>query len=210
MRFADLDAVTVDAYGTLVVLRDPVPALTEALRRFGVDRSADDVRRAVTAEVGYYAGHKHKARDGDELARLRHDCAAVFLEATEAEVDVDAFAPAFLEALVFEPLPGAVETVRGLVARGLAVAVAANWDIGLREHLRRLTLDSLFATVVTSAEAGPPKPDPCVLETALDRLGVDPARALHVGDNAVDEQAARAAGVRFEWAPLADSFAGWR
>jgi FMN phosphatase YigB (HAD superfamily) len=37
---------------------------------------------------------------------------------------------------------------------------------------------------------------------ALERLGVPPGRALHVGDEPADEEAARAAGMRFAWAPL--------
>ena len=36
MRFADLDAATVGAYGTLVELADPVPALRQGLRALGV------------------------------------------------------------------------------------------------------------------------------------------------------------------------------
>lgn len=36
MRFVDLDAVTVDAFGTLAGLADPVPRLRKGLRSFGV------------------------------------------------------------------------------------------------------------------------------------------------------------------------------
>jgi HAD superfamily hydrolase (TIGR01549 family) len=67
----------------------------------------------------------------------------------------------------------------------------------------------LFSAVVTSAEAGAAKPDPAVLQLALERLRVEPARALHVGDEDEDEQGAAAAGVRFAPAPLATAFAGW-
>jgi len=42
---------------------------------------------------------------------------------------------------------------------------------------------------------------------ALERLDVEPARALHVGDEPIDEQGARAAGMRFLPAPLAEAFA---
>ena len=59
--------------------------------------------------------------------------------------------------------------------------------------------------IVTSAEAGAPKPAPAVFELALDRLGVDAAQAVHVGDGASDEEGAHAAGMQFEQAPLADA-----
>ena len=44
-------------------------------------------------------------------------------------------------------------------------------------------------------------------DVALERLRVRPERALHVGDSAADEQGARAAGMRFAPAPLAEAFA---
>jgi HAD superfamily hydrolase (TIGR01549 family) len=61
--------------------------------------------------------------------------------------------------------------------------------------------------VVTSAEAGVAKPDARIFLEALARLRVAPERALHVGDHAEsDEQGARAAGMQFTFAPLADAF----
>ena len=114
-----------------------------------------------------------------------------------------------MRALRFEPIPGAVETVERLRRLGLRTALVANWDVALHEHLRALGLTPLFDAVVTSAEAGVPKPDPRIFELALSRLGVPPARALHVGDEPFDEEGARAAGMRFAAAPLETAFAGW-
>ena len=102
-------------------------------------------------------------------------------------------------AIVFEPEPGALEAVRRLERLGIALCVVSNWDVGLEEHLRAL---GLRLPVVTSAEAGAPKPDPAVFRLALARLGVAADRALHVGDSPADEQGAAAAGMRFAPAPL--------
>jgi putative hydrolase of the HAD superfamily len=209
MHFADLDAVTVDGYGTLLALRDPVPALTAALRRHGMDRDQATVEQAFRAEVEYYAAHALSACDAASLGTLRTACAAVFLEAARADVDPEAFTPSFADSLVFEPLPGAVETLDMLAARGLALAVVANWEVSLRDHLRRLDLDGRFAAVVVSSELGVAKPDPRIFAAAVAELGVAPERTLHVGDDPVDEQGARAAGLRFAWAPLAEAFAAW-
>ena len=87
--------------------------------------------------------------------------------------------------------------------------MVANWDSALPIHLARLALDRYFSTVVTSAEAGAPKPDPAPFRLALERLGVDAGRALHVGDEQADELGAAAAGMRFAPAPLASAFQGW-
>jgi len=204
LRAADLEAVTIDAYGTLVTLRDPVGALDRALREQGVERTRDAVARAFAEEARYYVERSHEGADEASLALLRRDCASVFLEAAEADLDPADFAPAFVAALDFEAVPGALEAVSELERLGLRLAVVSNWDVALAEHLGRLGLADRFATIVTSAETGAPKPDPRVFELALERLGVPPGRALHVGDAEADEEGARAAGMHFAAAPLAD------
>src|SRR3989442_14922403 len=122
MRFADLGAVTVDAFGTLVRLADPVPALERALRARGVQPSREEIAAAFRAEVRYYVEHKLEGRDAESLARLRSTCAGVFLDALGAGLDPEEFAPGLVGALEFEPLPGAVDTLTALRLRGLRLA----------------------------------------------------------------------------------------
>jgi putative hydrolase of the HAD superfamily len=203
----NVEAVTVDAYGTLVTLRDPVPALRSALAEHGVERDQDAVERAFRAEVEHYVKRSHEGRDEATLALLRRDCAAVFLAAADADLDPGAFAPAFVGALSFLPVDGAVDACRTLAEAGMKLAVVSNWDVGLHDHLRALGVDSLVDAVVTSAEARAPKPSPAIFELALRRLGTPADRAVHVGDGAADAEGARAAGVRFEPAPLRDAAA---
>jgi putative hydrolase of the HAD superfamily len=200
-----VEAVTIDAYGTLVTLRDPVPSLRKALAARGADRSLADVQRAFHAEVAYYVPRSHEGRDEAALALLRRDCARLFLEAAGADIAPEEFAPAFVEALVFEAVAGATAACRALAEAGLRLAVVSNWDVGLHDHLARLGLTAIVHEVVTSAEAGAPKPDPAVFRLALERVGVRPDHAVHVGDAPADEEGARAAGLRFEPAPLADA-----
>ena len=199
---AGLDAVTIDAYGTLLELCDPVPALVGALARHGAPRDAAAVERALAAEGRHYRAIAERARDAASLDGVRRECAAVFLEAVGADLDAADFAGEFVAALVFEPIAGARETVELLRRRGLRLAVVANWDFGLHEHLARTGLAALFDAVVVSAEVGARKPHPLPFRVALERLGAAPGRSLHVGDDAVDDAGARAAGMRFAWAPL--------
>ena len=209
MHFADLDAVTVDGYGTLLTLVDPVPSLTRSLAEHGVDREPELVREAFAAEVAYYRPEAVRGRDAETLADLRRDCTSVFLRAATAELEPASFVDAFMAAIRFEAVPGALETLAALRTRGLALAVVSNWDIGLAEHLERLGADGLFSAVVTSAEAGTAKPDPAAFLIALERLEVVPGRALHVGDEDEDEQGAAQAGMSFAAAPLTTAFEGW-
>jgi FMN phosphatase YigB (HAD superfamily) len=201
---AGLDAVTIDAYGTLVTLRDPAGALDRALRARGIERPRGEVAAAFAVEARYYRDRSHEGADEASLALLRRDCASVFLEALGTDLDPADFAPAFVGALEFEAVPGAVEAVAELERIGLRLAVVSNWDVALTEHLERIGLAGRFGAIVTSAEAGAPKPDPRIFELTLERLRVRPERALHVGDSEADEEGARAAGMAFAPAPLAD------
>jgi putative hydrolase of the HAD superfamily len=178
----------------------------DALAACDVVRSREDVAAAFAAEARYYRARAHLGRDVESLAALRRECVAVFLDELGAGLAPEAFVDAFIGSLVFHPVAGAVETLERLSAR-IRLAVVANWDSSLHEHLERLGLDRYFDVVVTSAEAGAAKPDPAIFLAALERLDVEPARALHVGDEPIDEQGARAAGMRFLPAPLAEAFA---
>jgi HAD superfamily hydrolase (TIGR01509 family) len=200
MRFTDLDAVTLDAYGTLVGLADPVPKLQSGLRALGVERDAEAVARAFAKEVAYRK-HSFEGRDDQSLHRLRRDCVAIILgDLSVPDLEPEAFVEGFVAAMRFELLPGAAAALHALRRRGLALAVVSNWDFELPGGLRGLGLDDLV--VVTSAQAGAPKPEPAVFRRALDLLHVHPERALHVGDSDADEAGARAAGMNFAAAPL--------
>ena len=200
----DIDAVTVDALGTLVDLDDPVPGLQTVLAARGVARSRDEIAAAFGVEAEYY-----KARLGDPgpwddeaIAGLRHDCARVFLSALAAPLAAESFAPEFVGALRFRLTDRAAETLRALKRAGLALACVSNWDPTLHERLDELGVAPLFDSVVTSAEAGAAKPDPQIFRAALARLRVEPERALHVGDSDADREGALAAGLAFAPAPL--------
>lgn len=201
MRLAEVDAVTIDGYGTLLTLRDPIGHLDRELRARGVERPRSDVERGFEAEVRCYVREKLSAGNPEGVAALRVCCAGAFLGELGLDLDRTEFAPAL--AFEFDVLPGVREALAGLAARGLALAVVADWDYSLHELLREHGLDRWFAAVVLSAEVGVAKPDPAPFRAALERLGVEPARALHVGDDIVDERGAAAAGMRFAPAPLA-------
>lgn len=204
MRSAsEIDAVTVDAMGTAVDLVDPVPPLREALAGRGVDAEAGAVRRAFAAEVAYYVPRAHEGREEESLTALGVACTSVFLADLGAELDADEFAPDFVGALAFSALDGVEGALARLRAAGLSLACVSNWDASLRRHLDRAGLGRQFDAIVSSAEAGAPKPDPAVFRLALERLGVKPGRALHVGDGDGDRQGAAAAGLAFAPTPLA-------
>jgi HAD superfamily hydrolase (TIGR01509 family) len=195
---AELDGVTIDAYGTLVMLVDPVPALTAALATRGVEREPGTVAHAFRVEAAHYAAHSAEGHDEAGLVQLQRDCARVFLDAIDAELDAQEFAPAYAAAMRFDVLPGVVSALERLRSLGLELGVVANWDLTLHRLLEEQGVAHHFRAIVHAAG----KPEPDGLLRALAQLEIDPARALHVGDDEVDELAAAAAGMHFLPAPL--------
>jgi HAD superfamily hydrolase (TIGR01509 family) len=198
---AELDAVTLDAHGTLLTLVDPVPALVEVLAARGVEREPEVVLSGFRTEAAHYAPRASKGRDETSLAHLQRECAGVFLDAVGADLDPEEFAPAYVGALRFEVLPGVVGALDSLRALGLALAVVGNWDLSLHARLGEVGLGQYFSIVVHAAA----KPRPDGLLRALAALGVQPERALHIGDDVADEEAARAAGMHFAYAPVPEA-----
>jgi len=203
MRLAELDAVTIDAYGTVVRLTGPVPELRAGLAALGVERDAEAVGLAFAKESAYYREHSFEGRDEASLYDLRLRCVAIILDELGSDLEPAAFVDGFVAAMRFELLPEAEAALQKLRRHGLAVAVVSNWDVDLARHLGGLGLGDV--PVVTSAQAGAPKPDPAVFTLALELLGVQPSRALHVGDSDADEAGGSAAGMQFAPAPLAQA-----
>ena len=202
MRLADLDCVTIDAYGTLLALENPVPALESGLRRHGVARSSDEITTALKAEIDYYSERASEGRDTDSLARLRRDSCDLFLGSLAVELDPEDFLPDFVASLRFRVEPGAIDGLRLLQSGGPALAVVSNWDCSLEQRLEEAGLLGFFDCVVSSARLGVSKPDPRLFRSALEQLSAAPERSLHIGDSESDREGALAAGMGFAWAPL--------
>ncbi len=98
---------------------------------------------------------------------------------------------------VAEPLfSGVVETLDRLDAAGVLAGVATGKLLkGLQMTLARHSLEGRFVTLQT-ADQGPGKPHPAMLERALAEAGCEAASSCMVGDTTFDIEMARAAGVR--------------
>jgi 2-phosphoglycolate phosphatase len=93
-------------------------------------------------------------------------------------------------------LPGAADLLRALDGAGKKIALCSNKPrIFSRDLLAHWQLAELFHTVIGPEDVPRPKPAPDMILFAIERIGLQPADVLYVGDMTVDIETARAAGV---------------
>ena len=97
-------------------------------------------------------------------------------------------------------IPGAREAIERLADR-FKLGVISNTMTGIsRRFLHTSGLSAFFDVIVLSCDVGIRKPDPRIFLYTLKRLGVEPVRAVHVGDSLTsDVVGALRAGMYAAW-----------
>ena len=91
---------------------------------------------------------------------------------------------------------GAESTLRQLHRSGVRIGLCSNKPHDLCQQLvRDLGVAAYIDEVLGSSDDRPKKPDPALLLSVVERLGVPPGETLYVGDSATDVATARAAGI---------------
>ena len=184
-RFS-VEAVLFDLDGTLL---DTVADLCEAANRMLADvsrpqRSLDEIRCFV----------------GKGIPNLVRRCLTEGSQASEAEIE---------EAIVLfrrhyadvngsrsRVYPGVVDALDAMRGAGLRLACVTNKAEAFTLPLiEQMGLAPYFSAVVSGDTLAVKKPDPAVVRHACELLGVEPGRALMIGDSANDALAARGAGM---------------
>jgi len=179
-------AIIFDFDGTLVDSRKRIFAAADhAFSDHGPHRPGND---AVLRTIGL--------KPEDMMARLlpdasraeRDDIAARYrarsLDISRADVESEV------------PFPGAAALLNRMLRDGIPAGIATGKSrTGLAASLDRLGWSNLFQATRT-ADDGPGKPDPEILQLVLADLGVDASQATYVGDTVFDMHMAAAAGVR--------------
>jgi 2-haloalkanoic acid dehalogenase type II len=145
-----------------------------------------------------------RARMALEHPAMRHDFTWLRLEslrrhAREADYSESMAEEAFAvfyaarnEVTLFEDVVPALERLHGRFR--LFTASNGNAD------LAAIGIAPFFEASLAARDAGMLKPDPRIFEQLLARAGIEPGRALHVGDDAYsDVEGARRAGVTPVW-----------
>lgn len=104
-------------------------------------------------------------------------------------------------------LPGAREVLADLKAAGFLVGVVSNADGRLETLLEEEDLAEYLNVIMDSRLVGFEKPDPRIFHLAMERIGVAPEEAVHVGDfYSLDVVGAKSAGLD---AILLDPVGAW-
>ncbi len=204
-RIQTIEAVTFDVTNTLIHSPRLGELYAEVLSRHGVAVTPDAAARLVREVWQELACLAERGRDrftahpGGPRGWWKR-----FLERMCERLEVPPPSP-FAAAELFhrfatpeawEVFPEVPAVLARLRARGLRLAVVSNWDPRLPDLLESLGLARSFDAIVYSSEVGVEKPDPRIFLSALSRLKVEPAAALHVGDGKVeDAEGAAAAGL---------------
>ncbi len=81
--------------------------------------------------------------------------------------------------------------------RRYRLALATNRSTTVPALIDYLGLAEIFEAIASARDQVRPKPAPDILELCVRRAGVEPQRAVYVGDSHIDREAASAAGIRF-------------
>jgi 2-haloacid dehalogenase len=195
LDFDDFDVLTFDCYGTLIDWEAGIlAAIRPILEAHGVDAGPDDgileafARHEAEIEAGPYRRYREVL--GQVLtAMLEH-----FGEAPTAE-EVATFGGSVA---AWPAFPDSGAALARLQARfKLGVITNCDDDLFAASEAR---LGVAFDVVVTAQQAKRYKPNPRGFELAFERIGLPPARILHVAQSLFhDHVTAKRLGLRTVW-----------
>ena len=173
----DMDGVIVDS--------EPysLQALLDILRQYGVEPTADELRRSYGKRV----------RDDFVDYFTRHG--------VTADVNI---AIAYKQARYYHlaaghlrPFAGVMTLLKRLSEQGFRLALASSGDrVKVAFGMQALALNGIFETVVTGDDVSHSKPHPEIYLTAAQRVGVSPTACIAIEDAPAGVEAAKRAGMR--------------
>lgn len=193
-----IEAVLLDVGGVFFV-PEPEP-LTEALRRFGVTVTPEDLQRSHYAGITAF----DRAGTGNWSEYHRGVVDACGVAAHEGDAAVALIGAVMDNAAWKRLIPGSLDGLRRLAETGVHLGIVSNSNGTVEDQLLATAVCQTgpgegvqVGVVLDSHVVGIDKPDPRIFQLALDRLGVQPEEAVHVGDTVLaDIDGARAAGIR--------------
>ncbi|MDQ3915844.1 MAG: HAD-IA family hydrolase [Actinomycetota bacterium] len=109
---------------------------------------------------------------------------------------VDRLFAVFSSSATYRLYDDVLPALRDLGSRGYRLGLISNFERWLEEMLVELEVGHIFDVAVISGVEGVEKPDSSIYLRALEKAGVAPANAVHVGDSpGLDVEPARSVGM---------------
>jgi HAD superfamily hydrolase (TIGR01549 family) len=195
----DLKAIFFDAGGTLIHL-DSAYVCHFVKKELNIELAASRFRRAQFVAMSRVA--ELVAASAGSTEKLKRDFYSTLLPEVGVEnADLSSAVECVLKLAEGEMLWRATDettapTLAALKDRGLLLGVISNSDGRIESAFQQAGLGSYFDFFIDSFHAGVEKPDPRIFQLAVERAGVSPDQAAHVGDLYwVDVVGARDAGL---------------
>jgi 2-haloacid dehalogenase len=122
-------------------------------------------------------------------------CALLKLEHPSHAVMIDAWIQR-QEEMLSGPIPGSVDILAELRARGVPLYALSNWSAETFPiSLRRFDFLQWFQGILLSSEVRLLKPDPRIFRLFCDTHAIGPAQAVYIDDSKLNVEAAAALGM---------------
>ncbi len=201
-----IKAVFFDLYNTLVRYDPPREELqARALADFGIRSKPEDFARAFLIADEFIHQEQAKSLLSQRSKQEKMDLYARHEEIVLREAGIEATEELIkgllgkmmnidMNLVLFDDV---IPSLTSLKEKGLTLGLISNDDRDLRPLCDELGLSSLLEVVVTSRDAGKPKPQPEIFQEALRQAGVEASEAMYVGDQyKVDVVGAEQTGIK--------------
>jgi phosphoglycolate phosphatase len=192
-----IDGVVFDKDGTLFDFRQSWGVWAARL----LDQLAQDPSHAaaLAAAIGYYPERQDFHPDSPVIAATAEEISAALLPHLQGSSQPELISRinALAQDAVMAPAVPLRPVLGALRDRGLKIGLATNdTEAPARAHLLAHDVLDLFDFVAGYDSGHGPKPGPGMCLAFARKTGIDPARAVMVGDSCHDLIAGRAAGMR--------------
>jgi putative hydrolase of the HAD superfamily len=165
------------------------------------DEIAKEISRAVNMAIG-----EQSRRGQIGVKQVTQEQLTVLMDRAALSCVTNNILDAELSILSRIPVPqqeislihGVIEVLDEL-RRKFRLAIVSNHYTWIMNYLRESGLSNYFETIIISEIVGVEKPDPHILQIALQELDLQPEQCLYVGDQPNDVLCAKLAGVDCVW-----------
>jgi putative hydrolase of the HAD superfamily len=182
-----IKAIFFDLGDTLASTDPPyLHRIAQAMREAGLEISNKEFEIEYT-KADYKLFLKHKDRGGITPSEHREWFLPILYESLLQGQEVSPFRRKVRDALSQidfgrVALPGAIELLDYLKAKGYVLAIISNNDGRTEEKCEEVSIREYFDIILDSTNVDLIKPDSRIFEHALNKLGLSTSEAIHVGD----------------------------